>query len=100
MKQRTSLSETLQNLTSKGYCLAEAALPDESLQSDDWRLDAVERIRQEQGSAIVIAGSSVQRCMTLVFVEMLSPKTDFSPMTLLRRLFPMQPKASFQLNLA
>jgi hypothetical protein len=100
-KHRKSLSETLKNLISSGYSLADAeiaALPDESLQSDDWRLDKVEQIWQEQGKALVIAVSSVSRCMKLIFVEVLLPQSDFSLMTLLRRLFPMQPKTSFQLS--
>lgn len=96
-KHRKSLSDTLKNLMSSGYRLADAqiaALPDESLQSHDWRLDSVEQIRQEHGKALVIAVSSVQRCMKLIFVEVLMPHSDFSPMTLLRRLFPMRQKAN------
>lgn len=97
-KHRKSLPETLKNLLSNGYHLADnhiATLPDESLQSDDWRLDSVEQIRQEQGGAIVIAVSSVRRCMKLVFVEVLLPRHEFSPIQLLRRLFPMRPKAQY-----
>lgn len=103
MKQRKVLSETLQKLMSNGYRLADdhiATLPDESIQSDDWRLDAVEKVKQEQGGVIVIAVSSVRRCMKLIFVETLLPQTDFSLMALLRRLFPTQPKTDFQFNLA
>jgi hypothetical protein len=97
-KHRKSLPETLKDLFSNGYRLADnhiATLPDESIQSDDWRLDSVERIRQEQGGALVIAVSSVQRCMKLVFVEVLLPQHDFSPIQLLRRLFPMRPKTQY-----
>ena len=86
---RNSLSDTLKNLMSSGYRLADDQI-DESLKSDDWRLDSVEQIRQEQGKTLVIAVSSVQRCMKLIFVEVLLPQTDFSLMTLLRRLFPMR----------
>lgn len=96
-KHRKSLSETLKNLMSSGYHLADAhiaALPDESLQSDDWRLDSVEQIRQEQGKALVIAVSSVSRRMKLIFVEVLFPQSDFSLMTLLRRLFPMRQRTN------
>lgn len=95
-KHRKSLSETLKNLISSGYSLADAkiaALPDESIQSDDWRLDSVEQIRQEQGKALVIAVSSVQKCMKLIFVEVLLPQSDFSLMNLVRRLFPMRQRA-------
>ena len=99
-KHRKSLSETLKNLMSSGYRLADAqiaALPDESLQSDDWRLDSVEQIRQEQGKALVIAVSSVSRRMKLIFVEVLLPQSDFSLMNLLRRLFPMRQRANLSL---
>ncbi len=97
-KHRKSLPETLKNLFSNGYRLADnhiADLPDESIQSDDWRLDSVNRVLQEQGGAIVIAVSSVRRCMKLVFVEVLLPQHDFSPIQLLRRLFPMRSKAQY-----
>lgn len=99
-KQSKSLSETLKNLISSGYCLADdqiAALPDEHLQSDDWRLDSVEQILQEQGKALVIAVSSVRRCMKLIFVEVLLPQGEFSLMNLLRRLFPMRQRANLSL---
>jgi len=101
MKQRSTLSEILQNLSSKGYRLADeqmAEFPEESLQSNDWRLDSVEEVSQEQGKTLVIAVSSASRRMKLVFVEMLTSLTDFSPITLLRRLFPMQNRADFQLS--
>lgn len=97
MKHRKSLSETLQNLTLKGYCLADTQL-EESLQSDDWRLDSVEHVIQEQGKTLVIAVSSASRKMKLVFVEALTSINDFSPMTLLRRLFPMQQGSGFQVS--
>lgn len=95
-KHRKSLSETLKLLMSRGYNFADAhvaAMPDESLQSDDWRLDAVEKIRQGQGQALVIAVSSVRRCMKLIFVEVLLPQSDFSLMTLVRRLFPWRQRS-------
>lgn len=97
---RKSLPETLKNLISNGYRLADtqlAELPDESIQSDDWRLDSVSQIKQDTGKALVIAVSSVQKCMKLIFVEFLLPQTDFSLMTLVRRLFPMRPKPSMAL---
>jgi len=97
MKHRKSLSETLQNLTSKGYRLADVQI-DESLQSNDWRLDSVEQVSQEQGKTLVIAVSSASRKMKLVFVEVLSSISDFSPLTLLRRLFPMQQGVGLQVS--
>lgn len=100
MKHRSSLSDTLQNLNAKGYSLVTQAepTPDESLYSDDWRLDSVEKIRDDQENILVIAVSSVSRCMKLIFVETLLPKSDFSLMTVLRRLFPMQQKMNLQLS--
>ena len=95
-EHRNSLSDTLRNLMSSGYRLADDQI-DESLQSDDWRLDSVEQIRQEQGKTLVIAVSSVRRCMKLIFVEVLLPQRDFSLMTLLRRLFPMRQRAGMSL---
>lgn len=97
MKHHKSLSDTLQNLTSKGYCLADKQI-DESLQSNDWRLDSVEQVSQEQGKTLVIAVSSASQKMKLVFVEVLSSISDFSPLVLLRRLFPMQHGAGIQLS--
>jgi len=97
MKYRNSLSEALQNLVSKGYSLADAQL-EESFQSNDWRLDSVEQVSQEQGKTLVIAVSSASRKMKLVFVEALTSITDFSPMTLLRRLFPMHQGSGFQVS--
>lgn len=99
MKQRTSLSETLQNLTSQGYRLVAdllAEFPEQSIRSDDWRLDSVEQVRQENGNTLVIAVSSTSRRMKLVFVEMLTSITEFSPITLLRQLFPMQQRTDVQ----
>ncbi len=101
MKQRNSLSETLQNLETLGYRLADdqmAEFPEESLQSNDWRLDSVEQVLQEQGKMLVIAVSSASRHMKLVFVEILTSLADFSPIVLLRRLFPMQNRTDFQLS--
>ncbi|MBX2890155.1 MAG: hypothetical protein KF734_04460 [Saprospiraceae bacterium] len=91
MKHHKSLSETIQNLTSKGYQLADTHI-DTSIHSEDWRLDSVEKIHHNKGNALVIAVSSVQRCLKLVFVEVIFSPRDFSPMTLLRRLFPMRQK--------
>jgi len=94
MIKSTSLPDALQNLTAKGYHLADSqilGMPDQSIQSNDWRLDSVQQIRREQNtgsSALVIAVSSVHRHMKLVFVEAMQQKSDFSPMNLLRKLFP------------
>ncbi len=92
-KSSTSLPDALQNLTSKGYHLADSQLigmPDQAIHSNDWRLDSVQQVRREQNnsSALVIAVSSAHRHMKLVFVEGIQQKSDFSPMNLLRKLFP------------
>ncbi|MCB0527005.1 MAG: hypothetical protein R2791_14570 [Saprospiraceae bacterium] len=100
MKHHNSLSEILQNLNEQGYLLAEEQLanfPEENLRSDDWRLDSVEEVLQESGKALVIAVSSASRHLKLIFVEALSSLSDFSPITLLRRLFPMRPRANYHL---
>ena len=96
MTKSTSLPDALQNLTAKGYHLADRQiidLPDQSIQSNDWRLDSVQQVRQEQqngpSSLVVIAVSSVHHRLKLVFVEAMQHKSDFSPMNLLRNLFPI-----------
>ncbi len=91
-----TLPEILQTMASKGYQFADAqfaAMPPESVHSDDWRLDSLQQIYQDiknQVKALVIAVSSEKRHMKLVFVEITSPQSDFSPINLLRRLFPLQ----------
>jgi hypothetical protein len=99
MKQRVSLPEVLQELSAQGYYLADSDFseaPNESIRSVDWRLDSVQKVThtlQHDASALVIAVSSVSKRMKLVFVEVLMSKSDFSPMALLRRLFPMRGKS-------
>ncbi len=96
MIKSTSLPDALQNLTAKGYHLADTdtiEMPNQSIHSHDWRLDSVQQVRQEQHdgvtSLVVIAVSSVQQHLKLVFVEVMQQKSDFSPMNLLRKLFPI-----------
>lgn len=90
-----SLPDALQNLTAKGYHLADSQItemPNQSIQSNDWRLDSVQQVRQQNNgtsSLVVIAVSSVQHHLKLVFVEAMQHKSDFSPMNLLRKLFPV-----------
>jgi hypothetical protein len=96
MKQGPSLAETLHHLTSNGYQIADPHIPthaSESIHSDDWRLDSMYQVQKEQelpSKALVIAVSSSRRHLKLVFVEDMIPKHDFSPMGLLRRLFPLK----------
>ncbi|MBU6339894.1 MAG: hypothetical protein KGS48_00245 [Bacteroidetes bacterium] len=96
MIQHNSLPDLLQSMAQKGYQFADAhvaAMPPESIQSDDWRLDSVQQVYQDpkkQVKALVIAVSSEKRRMKLVFVEVSSPQEAFNPMHLLRRLFPLQ----------
>jgi len=90
-----SLSEILQQLIEKGYKLADLDFTprsDENL-PNDWRLDTVKHVHNDQKNnnlSIVIAVSSGSRSSKLVFVEPLHSrqKSDFSPMEVLRRLFP------------
>lgn len=90
MQQNQSVTEALQRLENKGYHLADTLSEpaDESIQSSDWRLDSVQQVQEEGKNSILIAVSSASRRLKLVFVEYTFSKSDFSPMTLLRRLFP------------
>jgi hypothetical protein len=90
-----SLSEILQQLIEKGYQLADldySPRVDENL-PHDWHLDTVKKVINDEHSntlSIVIAVSSGSRSTKLVFVEPLDTQqvSNFSPMNLLRRLFP------------
>lgn len=94
MERFFSLPDAIQHLQKKGYRLADsnvASMSDDAIQSEDWRLDSVHQIKQNPSSqmkALVIAVSSMRKQMKLVFVEVLMPKSDFTPLTLLKRLFP------------
>ena len=90
MQQNQSISEALQSLESKGYHLADhlSPQPDESIQSNDWRLDSVHKVQEDGRNALLIAVSSASRRLKLVFVEFTHSLSDFSPVTLLRKLFP------------
>lgn len=68
-----------------------AAMPSESIQSEDWKLDVARQVRHEQypnHKVLVIAVSSRRRDMKLLFVEVVFPGVEFSPLQLLKRLFP------------
>lgn len=90
MRHQPSVSEALQTLEAKGYHLADTLSdqPDESIQSNDWRLDSVQKVQDDGRSALLIAVSSASRRLKLVFVESTISISDFSPVTLLRKLFP------------
>lgn len=92
MQQKQSVTEALQTLEAKGYHLADKLTdqPEESIRSEDWRLDSVQKVHEEGRSALLIAVSSARRRLKLVFVESVFSKSDFSPMTLLRKLFPQK----------
>ena len=89
MQQNQTVSEALQTLEAKGYHLADALgdQPDESIQSSDWRLDSVQKVQEDGRNALLIAVSSASRRLKLVFVESTFSIADFSPVTLLRKLF-------------
>lgn len=96
MIKSISLPDALQNLSAKGYHLADSQtmdMPNPSIQSNDWRLDSVQQVRPEEQngapSLVVIAVSSVHHHLKLVFVEVMQHKIEFSPMNLLRKLFPI-----------
>lgn len=90
MQQNQSVTEALQTLEAKGYHLADSISdqPDESIQSNDWRLDSVQKVQEDGRNALLIAVSSASRRLKLVFVESTFSISDFSPVTLLRKLFP------------
>ncbi len=90
MQQNQSVSEALQTLEAQGYHPADALeeQPEASIQSNDWRLDSVHKVQEEGKSSLLIAVSSAKRRLKLVFVESTFTMSDFSPMTLLRKLFP------------
>lgn len=90
MQQSQSVSEALQTLEANGYHLADTFTdqPDESIQSNDWRLDSVQKVQEEGRNSLLIAVSSASRRLKLVFVESMFSRSDFSPVTLLRKLFP------------
>ena len=90
MQQPLSVSEALQTLEAKGYNLADTITdqPDQSMGMNDWRLDSVHKVKEADRNALLIAVSSASRRVKLVFVESTFSMSDFSPMNLLRKLFP------------
>ncbi|MBL7810086.1 MAG: hypothetical protein JNN28_19855 [Saprospiraceae bacterium] len=94
MQQSQSMSEALRNLEAKGYHLADTHTdhPEESAQPNDWRLDSVQKVHEEGKNALLIAVSSASRRLKLVFLESTFSPSDFSPLTLLRKLFPNKSK--------
>ncbi|HAD10894.1 MAG TPA: hypothetical protein DCF33_00500 [Saprospirales bacterium] len=94
MQQSQSVSEALRNLEAKGYHLADSHTdqPEEGSQPNDWRLDSVQKVHEEGKNALLIAVSSASRRLKLVFLESTFSPSDFSPLTLLRKLFPNKSK--------
>lgn len=89
MQKYSSVTTALQSLEAKGYHLADTlAEPDDAIRSHDWRLDSVDKIREEGKNSILIAVSSTNRRLKLVFVEYGFSSGEFSPVNLLRKLFP------------
>lgn len=91
MKKSQSVSEALQALQTKGYQLADAPSeqPDGPAQPFDWKLDAVHPVVHEEGRyALLVAVSSASRNRKLLFLESAPSQASFSPMALLRKLFP------------
>ncbi|HOY04526.1 MAG TPA: hypothetical protein PLO67_03925 [Saprospiraceae bacterium] len=102
MTYSSSLSETLQNLAVKGYRITDLehlAIPEDAIQSHDWRLDAMHHVKtgsSREPQTLVIAVSSAHKHLKLAFVRELLSKQDFSPLTLLRRLFPTHKRSGIQ----
>lgn len=100
MTHDASLSETLLTLATKGYRITDLEhlnLPEEAIQSHDWRLDALHHVKKGPGQeppTVVIAVSSANKHLKIAFVRELLTKQDFSPLLLLKRLFPQQRKAA------
>ncbi|MBC7774330.1 MAG: hypothetical protein H7246_02745 [Phycisphaerae bacterium] len=90
MQKSQSVSEALQALESKGYHLADtfSEQPEGLSQPHDWRLDSVEKVQEDGRNALLVAVSSPSRGDKLVFVESAPSNASFSPVTLLRKLFP------------
>jgi hypothetical protein len=97
MNKQSSLPETLQYFSARGYQftdLDQTGPAEDAYHADDWRLDAVQRVPHPQPGAqtLVIAVSSQRRRMKMVFTKELLSQHDFSPLHLLKRLFPQRKK--------
>jgi SOS response regulatory protein OraA/RecX len=94
MQDNQSVTEVLQKLKDKGYHLADnvADMAEEAIKSADWKLDTVEQVQEDGKKLLLIAVSSVRKRLKLVFVEHTFSPSDFSPMALLRKLFPKRNK--------
>ena len=90
MQQHPSVSEALQTLENEGYHVVETdpTQPTESIESNDWRLDAIHTVKEKGSNALFIAVSSASKRLKLVFVETAYSLSDYSPVSLLRKLFP------------
>ena len=91
-KKPVPLHTTLEQLAAQGYHIADESTffdqPAESIQSTDWRLDLLQPAKEEGRSAMVIAVSSAQKSLKVVFVEYVLSMADFWPTELLQKLFP------------
>lgn len=94
MTYRNSLPEVLQQFHEKGYHLAEQYLSlhsEDSIRSTDWRLDTVKQVQDDKHwgtRMMIVAVSSLQRSIKLVFVQPIKSQKDISPVGILKRLFP------------
>lgn len=90
MQQHPSVSEALQTLENEGYHVVETnqTQPTESIESNDWRLDAIHTVQEKGTNSLFIAVSSASKRLKLVFVETAYSLSDYSPVALLRKLFP------------
>ena len=90
MQKNQSVTEALQALQTQGYQAVEtfSEQPEESSQPHDWRLDSVQKVEENGRNSILVAVSSAIRRRKLVFIESTPSNASFSPMRLLRKLFP------------
>ncbi|MDX2135075.1 MAG: hypothetical protein SFV52_09820 [Saprospiraceae bacterium] len=104
MSKNAQLKDILNQFYAQGYRLADssvAAMSNEAIQSNDWRLDQVQQVRNEHhrdSPAMVMAVSSATKGMRLLFVEVLYPGTEFSPVQLLKRLFPVRNRPAVRVS--
>jgi hypothetical protein len=91
-KKTVPLNSALEELAAQGYHIADESTffgqPDESIKSVDWRLDLVQPASSDGRNAMVIAVSSANKRLKVVFVEYVLSITDFWPTDLLQKLFP------------
>ncbi len=104
MSKNAQLNDILNQFYAQGYQFADsgiAAMSNEAIQSNDWRLDQIRQVyneRHRDSPVMVMAVSSAAKGMRLLFVEVLYPGTEFSPLQLLKRLFPLRNRPAVRVS--